>query len=386
MPNGQVILIVIDGLGTGFLPDAYNYGDTGSNTLQTIRRAGLQVNTLNRLGLYAICDGAQECDKITGCYGKMKECSAGKDTVVGHWELSGVITETAFPTYPNGFSPIIIKKLEDAFGRKVIGNVVASGTEIISRLGAEHCRTGYPIVYTSADSVLQIAAHEEVISIEELYEFCEKAREIMCGKDSVGRIVARPFIGQDGNYTRTTNRKDYTISPPENLLDLLTKQGVEVDAVGKIVNVFNNRGITSSVHTNGNTDGLMQTEKLLNRHGKKFVFVNLIDTDMLYGHRNDVEGYRRAVEEIDRWTGKIISQLAPEDLLILTGDHGCDPGYPGTDHTREYPPLMVYGPNIKKGINLGIRSTFSDVSATILDYFDVPNSLKGTSFLQDILV
>lgn len=380
----RIILIVIDGFGIGSLPDAALYGDEGSNTFQTLLDVGVKVDTLERLGLLAAA--GQKCDEanVIGSYGKLMQKSCGKDTIVGHWELCGAITKKAFPTYPNGFPPELVAKLEKAFGREIIGNVAASGTEIIARLGNKHCEEGKPIVYTSADSVLQIAAHEDIVPIQQLYEFCSIAREIMQGEHGVGRVVARPFEGEKGNFRRTSNRKDFALPPPRNLLDELTEAGIPVHAIGKIENIFDSRGITTSVHTEGNTDGLDKLNQAIKENSEGLIFVNLVDTDMLYGHRRDAKGYARAIEEIDEAIGDLTNNLNSNDLLIITGDHGCDPGYKGSDHTREHTPVLTYMKGSQSCSDLGIRDSFADVSATILEAFGIHNPLDGQSFWPEM--
>ncbi len=377
----RVVVTVIDGFGVGSLPDAASYGDVGSNTLKTIYDAGIQLELLPKLGLYTAA-GLPYDGNLIGSSAKQTEASAGKDTPVGHWEICGAITHAPLPTYPNGFPDDVIKKLEVAFGTKVIGNVAESGTEIISRLGDEHCQTGYPIVYTSADSVLQIAAHEAIVPLSKLYQFCKFARDIMTDQHAVGRIVARPFHGEAGNYQRTANRHDYALSPPHNLLDILMEADIETVGIGKISDIFSGRGISKGIATKGNTDGLKKQEEELKKLDKGFIFTNLVDTDMLYGHRNDIKGYKQCVEEVDRELSKLTKLMTKDDLLIVTGDHGCDPGYPGTDHTREYTPALIYDPANEAGRYLGVTDTFACIAATVAEALGVDYNLCGKSLLK----
>ncbi len=385
MKIGRVIIIVMDSAGIGGLPDAGLYNDAGADTIGNICKAagGINLPNLCRLGFGKI-EGidylpAQDC--IIGCYGKMSEASAGKDTTTGHWEISGIKLEKPFPVYPDGFPPEVVSQFTLAAGTGFLGNYPASGTEIINELGEDHIRTGNPIIYTSADSVFQIAAHEDIIPLPKLYEMCETARSILTGKHAVGRVIARPFTGEPGNFTRTANRRDFSLEPVgTTMLDMLKNDGLEVMAVGKIEDIFAGRGITFSVHTKGNSDGLDQTLKLIRQDNRGLIFTNLVDFDMLYGHRNDVAGYRKALEEFDSRLPEIIEALKEDDILIITADHGCDPSTPGTDHTREYVPLLVYGKNIKAGIDLGVRNTFADISKTVLDFYGIDNTVSGDSF------
>lgn len=385
----RAIIIVLDGVGIGELPDASKYNDCGSNTLMNIKKQipSLKLKNLCSLGLGNI-DGENIYDKAEnsiGSYGKMAEHSAGKDTTTGHWELCGIWIEEPFPTYPNGFPKDIIEKFENKTGRKTLANCTASGTEIINRLGDEHVKTGYPIVYTSADSVFQIAAHENIISIEELYKMCEYAREILIEKDAVARIIARPFIGENGKYTRTKNRKDFSLSPIKpTLLDYAKQQGLDVFAVGKIEDIFDNCGITKSVHTTNNKDGINQTIDFIEKTSNGIIFTNLVDYDMLYGHRNDVKGFADALEEFDHKLPQIMNSMKDDDILFITADHGCDPTTSSTDHSREYVFLLAYGKNVKS-INLKTRLTYSDLAATISEYLEISGELKGESFLNQIL-
>lgn len=376
----RAIIIVLDGVGIGELPDAAAYKDEGSNTLVNLKKAVPTLNLKNMcdLGLGNI-QGAEILGKVNtpkGLYGKLAEHSAGKDTTTGHWEISGIWLDKPFPTYPNGFPDDIILPFEKAIGRKVLGNCVASGTEIIKRLGDEHVKTGCPIVYTSADSVFQIACHEDVIPVSKLYEYCTIARKML----SVGRVIARPFIGSNGNYTRTERRKDFSLEPPENtLLDYVKASGMECACVGKIEDIFAMRGITRSVHTTNNHDGIEQTIAYLKEDFGGLIFTNLVDTDMLYGHRNDIKGFASALEYFDSRLPDIIKAMRKDDILFITADHGCDPTTPSTDHSREYIFLLGYG-NLTPG-DIGIRSTYADIAKSIAMYLGIKEDLRGRSFL-----
>ena len=380
----RAIIIVLDAVGIGELPDADKYGDKGSNTLMHVKEAlpALNLKNMCNLGL-GLIDGDNVYEKVNnpkGIYGKMAEHSAGKDTTTGHWEISGIWIDKPFPTYPNGFPKEIIEEFESKIGRKVLGNCVASGTVIIQELGDEHMKTGYPIVYTSADSVFQIACHEDIIPIEEQYRYCEIAREILQGDNGVGRVIARPFIGSNGHYTRTERRKDFSLPPiAPTLLDYVSKAGLTVSAVGKIEDIFCNRGITQSVHTHTNAEGIEQTIKYIENAPDGLIFTNLVDTDMLYGHRNDVEGFGKSLQYFDDNLPRIINAMSDDDILFITADHGCDPTTPSTDHSREYVFLLGYGKNIKPH-NIGIRKTYADLAKTIANYFNIENDLHGEKF------
>ncbi|NLL06864.1 MAG: phosphopentomutase [Clostridiaceae bacterium] len=387
----RAIIIVLDSVGIGELPDAHKYGDKGSNTLGNIAASikDFSLPNLQQLGLGNIDNikGIKPVNNPKGCYGRMAEMSAGKDTTTGHWEISGIILKKPFPVYPKGFPKDIIDAFEKAINTKVIGNVAASGTEIIKTLGDEHVKTGYPIVYTSADSVFQIAAHEDVIGIEKLYEMCTKAREILKGEHAVGRVIARPFIGNSGEYKRTERRKDFSLEPVGNtILDYAKDKGVDVRAVGKIEDIFSKRGITHAVHTHDNLDGISKTLEYINEDFEGILFTNLVDFDMLYGHRNNAEGYAKALVEFDQSLPKILEALKEEDILFIAADHGCDPTTESTDHSREYVPLLVYGKKLKQNINLGTRSSFSDIAATIAKYLEITGELSGESFFDKIKV
>jgi phosphopentomutase len=381
----RVVWIVLDSVGIGEMPDAADYGDAGSNTLGNIaRKRPLSLPNLCALGLANIkpLTGLDPVNEPTGAYGRCALASPGKDTTTGHWEMVGIHLEKPFPLYPECFPPEIIQPFEERIGRKTLGNCPASGTEIIQRLGDEHLRTGSPIVYTSADSVFQIAAHEDVIPVDELYRMCEIAREILQGKHEVGRVIARPFVGTSGAYTRTANRHDYAVPPPQGmLLDQLHDRGIPVHSVGKIHDVYLGRGITASDKTKSNADGMAKTLAAMNSSRDGLIFVNLVDFDQNFGHRNDVEGYAKALEEVDAWLPNLLNASAPGDLIILTADHGCDPTTPSTDHSREYVPLLVYGG--KRNVDLGTRSTLSDIGQTVADNY-ATHIVEGTSFLSQI--
>ena len=387
----RVVLIVLDSVGVGELPDAAEYGDVGSNTLLNTKAKvpNLKLPNLCKLGLSNIA-GVEKFGPVekllTGSCGKLAEASRGKDTTTGHWEIAGLKVEHPFPTYPQGFPQDLISAFEEKVGRKVIGNCVASGTQIIDRLGDEHVATGDLIVYTSADSVFQLAAHEEVIPIEQLYHICEIAREMLVDKWNVSRVIARPFVGSSGNYTRTANRKDYSVAPPtKTMLDYIKEAGLEVNAIGKISDIYSGVGITKSTPTKDNTAGINTTIDHIQQISSGLIFTNLVDFDSIYGHRRDYKGYAKALEQFDKRLPEIMAALRPDDILMLTADHGCDPTFKGTDHTREYVPLLIYGDKIKSGVNLGIRSTFSDIGKTILDYLGVVGDIEGESFLLDVV-
>lgn len=386
----RVILVVMDSVGVGELPDADIYGDQGSNTLGNIynKMPNLNLENLTAIGMGNI-DGLQipKIGNPIGAYGKALELSPGKDTTTGHWEIAGIKLEKAFPTYPKAFPKSLILEFEKAIGVKTIANEVASGTEIIERLGDEHVRTGYPIVYTSADSVFQIAAHEEVIPLEKLYEFCRVARKMLIGKHAVGRVIARPFLGTSGNYKRTLNRSDFSLLPlSKTILDVIKESNMSVMAVGKIEDIFAGVGITDAVHTKGNMDGVEKTLEYMKTDKKGLIFTNLVDFDMSYGHRNDFIGYGNALKEFDNRLPEIMNSMKDTDVLIITADHGCDPTTTSTDHSREYIPVLVYGKQIKPGINIGIRKGFGDIAATVLDLLELPMMTGGKSFKEEIYI
>jgi phosphopentomutase len=385
----KVILITLDGLGIGELPDAAEFGDTGSNTLKNMATAagGLNLPNLERMGLGFLGDfqGIRKIKEPIASYGIMAEASKAKDTSTGHWEMMGFITKKTFPLYPDGFPLELIDAFEKAIGKKILGNKASSGTEIINEIGEEHMRTGRPIVYTSADSVFQIAAHEDIIPVGELYRMCEIARGILKEPHNVGRVIARPFTGRPGNFQRTPKRKDYSLPPPgKTVLDGLKEKGIPVIGIGKIEDIFAGKGITEAIHTENNTDGIEEIIRAIVKTDKGLIFTDLVDFDMVYGHRNDPEGFAKALTDFDKSLQIFFKEMKRDDILILTADHGCDPTTPSTDHSREYVPLLVYGEKVKAGINLGIRKTFADLGATIAEIFDIKKPEEGESFLKDI--
>ena len=386
-PFNRVVLIVLDSCGIGEMPDAADYGDLGADTLgHTLASRDVRVPNLQALGLGNIRRlPIEPVATPTGIYGRAATASRGKDTTTGHWEMSGLITARPFPTYPHGFPPHIIEAFERAIGRPMIGNKPASGTEIIKELGEEHVRTGQPIVYTSADSVFQIAAHEEVVPLEQLYEWCKIARALLVGEDEVGRVIARPFIGTPGDFRRTEARQDYAIDPPaETLLDRLKAADLAVAAVGKIGSIFCHRGTTEELKAGNNNASVEQTLKALRTTTRGLIFTNLVDFDMLYGHRNDVEGYARALEAFDAQLPEIQQAMRDDDLLLITADHGCDPGDVSTDHTREYVPVLGWGRRARTGVNLGTRASLADVGQTVAENFGLELQ-AGSSFLREIV-
>lgn len=387
MASFRVLSIILDGVGVGALPDAAFYGDEGSDTLGNLARAvgGLSLPHLAALGLGRLGDllGVAPHPMPQGAYGRMAIASPAKDSATGHWELMGLITKRPFPTYPQGFPPEIIESFEEAIGRKILGNVPASGTEIIKELGEEHLRTGRPIVYTSADSVFQVAAHEAVIPREELYGICRKARGLLQGEHAVGRVIARPFIGEPGAFKRLTEgRQDFSLPPPGvTLLDRLEEVGVPVVGIGKIEDLFAGRGVKRSIHTGSNEEGVEACLKALEEEREGLILANLVDFDTLYGHRNDPVGFARALEAFDRRIPELVERLQDGDLLVITADHGNDPTTPSTDHSREYVPLLIYGPHVKPGVDLGTRSTLADLGQTLAEAFGVGTLEAGESFL-----
>ena len=387
-PYARVTWIVLDSVGIGEMPDAAAYGDAGSDTLGNIaRRRTLHLPNLAKLGLGNIkpLPHVDPAEHPSAAYGRCALASPGKDTTTGHWEMVGIHLAKPFPLYPHGFPREIMDEFERRIGRGTLGNCAASGTEIIQKLGEEHMRTGKPIVYTSADSVFQVAAHEEVIPLWELYKICETAREILRGPYEVGRVIARPFVGQPGAFKRTPNRHDYAVPPPQGmLLDQLEAMRVRVFSVGKIFDVFLGRGIEDQEKTKDNADGMAKTLAALDEVSEGLIFTNLVDFDQLYGHRNDVEGYAEALEQFDAWLPSFLAKLSDKDLLIITADHGCDPTTPSTDHSREYVPLLVYRPRKQQGVNLGLRATLSDIGQTVAENFGTKIS-EGTSFLGAII-
>lgn len=389
----RTIIIVLDSLGIGELPDADKYGDIGANTLGHIyEMAKPKLSNMKKLGLYNI-DGLEIPDKeenIIGNFGKAKEKSEGKNSPVGHWEIAGFVNESPFKTYPNGFPKEMIEEFKKKTGLKgTLYNGVGSGTDLLEKYGEEHIKTGFPIIYTSADSVFQIAAHEDVISVEKLYEICKIAREMLNKEEyNIGTVIARPFIGdKSDNFTRTYNRKDFESSKfGKTMLDVLYENKDEVVAIGKIQDLFTGRGIKKAIHTEGNADGIEKTiQEIKNNKSAKLIFTNLVDFDMLYGHRNNVEGYAKALEYFDSKLPEIMQEMNDDDLLIITADHGNDPSTPSTDHDREYIPILIYGKNIKQGVNIGIRETYADISATILDIYNYSKLQYGESFKNLII-
>ena len=387
----RAIIIVLDGFGVGELPDAHVYGDEGSNTLVGIYNSEHpNLPNMKSLGLYNI-DGVDIVDKaenVLGAYGKATETCEGKNSPVGHWEMSGYIKHPGFTTYPNAFPKKLIDEFIDKTGVKgILCNEVGSGTEILKRFGEEHIRTGYPIIYTSADSVFQIAAHEDIIPVEKLYEICRITREMLDNPEyNIGTVIARPFVGDKAeNFTRTYNRRDYESSTfGRTMLDVMYENNKDVIAIGKIEDLFSGRGITKAIHTSGNADGIEQTINEIDKETEGLIFTNLVDTDMLYGHRNDIQGYAKALEYFDSKLPEIMKKLKDTDMLIITGDHGNDPSTPSTDHSREYIPVLVYGKKLKGGVDLGTRKGFTDIGKTILDFFNIDNEIKGESFLDKL--
>ncbi len=381
MKAKRVFLIVLDSLGIGALPDAASYGDAGANTLASIRsHPCFCAPNLEKAGLFNIKGIEGGVDKPVAAFGRLAERSAGKDTVIGHWEIAGVVSGRPLPTYENGFPPEVTEEFERLCGRGILCNKPYSGTEVIKDYGEEHIRTGKLIVYTSADSVFQIAAHEDVVSVAELYRYCELARKLLQGEHGVGRVIARPFIGENGVYTRTANRHDYALEPPcKTLLDCISESGKDVLAVGKISDIFAGRGISRSVKTKNNADGMAKTADFAAEDFCGLCFTNLVDFDMVYGHRRNVEGYAAAVTEFDGWLGGFAASLREGDVLMITADHGCDPGYAHTDHTREYVPLLVYG---GKSVDLGDRASFADVGKTVAELLGVQSDICGESFAR----
>ena len=384
----RVFLIVLDSFGIGAMPDADAYKDAGTNTIGSCATSEyFHMPNMQRLGLFHI-DGVDVAGKVpaTGApaakVARMTETSNGKDTTIGHWEIAGVVSEKPLPTYPEGFPEDVLRRFSEKTGRGVLCNKPYSGTEVIKVYGGEHVKTGDLIVYTSADSVFQIAAHEDVVPVTQLYEYCKTAREILVGEHGVGRVIARPFVGESGNYTRTARRHDYSLQPPKKtMLSYLSEAGKDVIAVGKIYDIFAGAGITEHVYTTGNADGIEKTLGYLEKEFEGLCFVNLVDFDMLYGHRNDIDGYAKALACFDEKLPQIMDGMREDDILIITADHGCDPGYvQSTDHSREYTPCLIYGKKIA-GENLGTRSTFADIGATVLSYLGVSGDISGSSML-----
>ena len=388
MENRRIFLIVLDSYGIGALPDAADFGDEGSNTLKTITASkAYDTPNMKKLGLFNIdgVDWMKKEESPAGAYGRMKERSRGKDTTIGHWEIAGVVSPKPLPVYPNGFPEEILEKFREATGREVLCNLPYSGTDVIRDYGEEHMKTGALIVYTSADSVFQIAAHEEIVPVEELYRYCEIAREILCGEHGVGRVIARPFIGEAPNFQRTANRHDFSLLPPrDTMLDAILEAGYDTYGIGKIYDIFAGKGIAHTQRIQNNVDGMEKTLEMQEKDFKGLCFVNLVDFDMLYGHRNDLDGYAKAATVFDKALHEFMTQMRDEDILIITADHGCDPGFKGTDHSREYTPMLMYGKDVKAGVNLGTRACFGDIAQTILDIFEIDKKLQSESFWNDV--
>ena len=387
----RIIWIVIDSVGVGALPDAKSFGDEGVNTLGHIVKefSDIKIPNMIKLGLGNIdgIDYINNIDSPIGSFGRCNEVSQGKDTTTGHWEMTGLLVDTPFKTFENGFPKEIIDEFERRTGRKVVANKPASGTAILDEFGEHQMKTGDVIVYTSADSVFQIAAHEDIIPLEELYEMCKTAREIMMGEYAVARVIARPYVGScNGQFERTSNRRDYSLNPfDKTVLDNIKEKGLDVIGVGKIEDIFNGQGITEAIHTKDNMDGVDQTINYIKKDNKGLIFTNLVDFDSKYGHRRNIKGYKEALEEFDARIPEIIESMNEKDILIINADHGNDPAYKGTDHTREYIPLLVYGKDIKEGINLGTRKSFADIGATVADILNVSKTKNGTSFKNEIM-
>lgn len=385
----RAILIVLDGVGVGALPDAAEYGDTGSNTLAHVaEHSPLQLPALRTLGLSQVVDlgGDRHRDRVAGAFGRMRERSAGKDSVTGHWELMGVTLEQPFPVFPDGFPPALIASLEQRIGRSSLGNVVMSGTRVLEVFGEEHLRTGQPIVYTSADSVLQIAAHEAIVPLQDLYAWCDAAFDVAVRGYGLGRVIARPFVGEAPTFIRTANRHDFAMPPPrETLLDSLQHSGITVTCIGKVADLFARRSTGRVVSTASDADGMQQLRAVLDRQADGLVFANLVDFDTVYGHRNDAHGFARNLEAFDAWLGSEVECLRAGDLMVITADHGNDPTMPSTDHSREYVPLLAAARRLAQPVDLGERQTFADVGQTLAELFAVPSLSEGTSFLPQLV-
>lgn len=384
----RVFLIVLDSLGIGNAPDAKIFGDEGSNTLKTISKSEYyHTPNMLKLGLGNI-DGVDYFDHDSeriGVYARLEEASMGKDTTIGHWEMAGIISKNPLPTYPEGFPKEVLDEFIRRTGREIICNKPYSGTDVIRDYGKEHIETGKLIVYTSADSVFQIAAHEDIVPIDELYKYCEIAREILQGEHGVGRVIARPFIGSEGNFTRTSNRHDFSLLPADNMLDALVAAKYETYGIGKIYDIFAGKGVEHTQRTKNNIEGMEKSIELLKKDFTGLGFINLVDGDMIYGHRRDIDGYAKSIAKFDDQLGTFISKMNDDDIVMITADHGCDPGYKGTDHTRECVLFLAYGKGLKKDINLGTRKTYADIAATILDIFNIENTTAGISFKKDIM-
>lgn len=385
----RVFLIVLDSYGIGEAPDAERFGDAGCNTLRSITGSKeYDTPLMKKMGLFNI-DGVDYMEGISetlGAYARLMEQSAGKDTTIGHWEIAGVVSKNPLPTYPNGFPKEVLKKFSELTGRGVLCNKPYSGTDVIRDYGKQHMETGDLIVYTSADSVFQIAAHEDIVPIEELYRYCEMAREMLVGEHGVGRVIARPFIGEEGNFTRTSRRHDYSLTPPApTMMDALIEGGFATYGVGKIYDIFAGKGIQNTIRIENNVDGMEKTFAYQKEDFTGLCFVNLVDFDMMYGHRNDIDGYAKAASVFDKQLHIFLENMKDEDILMITADHGCDPGFKGTDHSREYVPLLIYGRDIKENVNLGTRDSFADIAATIQDIFGVKQLTAGRSFKDEIM-
>ncbi|MGL5258215.1 MAG: phosphopentomutase [Proteocatella sp.] len=387
--NKRVMLIVLDSVGIGELPDAQAYGDVGSNTLRANYKTGkLNVPNLEKLGLFNIegIDYAPSAKNPSASFARMAEASKGKDTTIGHWEISGLVSKNPLPTYPNGFPKELLDSFSEKTGRKVLCNLPYSGTKVLEDYGDQHMATGDLIVYTSADSVFQIAAHEEIVPLEELYNYCKIARELLVGEHALGRVIARPFVGNSSQgFTRTSNRKDFSLEPQgKTICDIILEKNIPTVGVGKIYDIFAGKGIEKSIKSKSNFDGMQKTIDMVKEGQDGFIFVNLVDFDMKFGHRNDVEGYAAALNEFDAQLGELMSLLKEDDIVIITADHGCDPTTEGSDHSREYVPMLIFGENIKSGVDLGTRASFSDIAATLADIFKVENPAFGESFFSSV--
>lgn len=381
--------IVLDSAGIGKAPDAVRFGDEGSNTWKTCYNSGkLNIPNMEKLGIYHIdeMDYGDKSREVIGCYGRLHEKSQGKDTTIGHWEMAGVVSPKPFPVYPDGFPKEVLEEFTKKTGRKVLCNKPYSGTEVIYDYGQEHVKTGGLIVYTSADSVFQIAAHEDVVPVEQLYEYCRIARQILMGDHAVARVIARPFIGEYPNYIRTDRRHDFSLVPPRpTILDQLKEAGKDVIGVGKIYDIFAGQGLTETTPNHGNDKNMEKVFELQKKHFDGLCYINLVDFDMIYGHRRNILGYTEALNKFDTDLEKFIEGMSEEDVLFITADHGCDPGYKGTDHTRESVPLLCYGVPLKEGVNIGTRDSYADIAATIADLFRISYEGDGVSFADEIL-
>lgn len=385
----RIFFIVLDSFGIGYAPDADKFGDFGSNTLKSIMTSNeFETPNMKKIGFFNIdgIDFAEGVLEPSGAFGRMQEASNGKDTTTGHWEIAGIVSPEPMPTYPDGFPDEVIDVFCRQTGRGYLCNKPYSGTEVINDYGQEHMETGKLIIYTSADSVFQIAAHEDIVPVETLYKYCEIARDILKGRHAVGRVIARPFTGSEGNFTRTANRHDFSLTPPKpTMLDALSEAGFDTLGVGKIYDIFAGKGVSYSVRTKDNDDGMKKTLELAGRDFNGICFVNLVDCDMIYGHRRDIDGYARSISAFDRWLGDFLNIIKEDDIVMISADHGCDPGFKGTDHTREYVLFLACGGMVKPGVNLGTHKTFSDMAATVLDIFGVKNITDGTSFKDCII-